>query len=1186
MTYWKLLATVLAFFVLLNYVIFPKMTSAWKANRSTTKIAKTGLLAGVELARDLAFIASVMYAGFAALLLLSLLLPANLALINGVIQVANRVHSRLDEFKKLWDIWYFTIPAAALIYLHWRTQRSAFAGSFRKGVNLELDRLNEERLKKPADWDNLPPDSAMEELTVTIEELRDKLESSGTESGDADRRKRQRVLRQISQLEEQRAALDYERRIDPRTLACEQPEAPPKTFLGRVRRGLLSKGFFQDLKGFGKILPRASFAVMSVAMIGVASSSGLPDVVRSRIIHFDDLRVQMVKAEVEKQWKEVVESPRPVAPAEPSLNEEDRRALNHLTNQFAQALSRNPSLRSLRASTVSREVRRNLARREVLANVDLPEGPGKRAATFADDADSLTQAERQVVEDVAHKSGTPESRLGQKMAAREKQVVSAMGSRWEKVKASVLNHAATYAEPVRPADLRAALIDRMVATAVESTVPVDVNNEVEKLARSTLSSTLKKSVNEAVEVEFKRTLLDLAGDSTFEEAMARASTRPTAIPRSDADELVGLLTHEKMPQVPDLESKIQTQRNWRNIPDALGDEQEAQRIADEVAKRTTQGGRVSLSEDAVDALAKYDDHFPSGGGGGGRFGGDGHGAAPTSGQARTVFAKALDRHRVAADAGIFQKMQRVRVQRASSFRMLRGFSRVGGVLIGEEPENPTAVLAFRDLQWKIAGREVMLILQRRSGATESFGPFDKSLVHQALAYAADGRPVAVTMTKARPLTQLKIHLHPSLLDSPLGCRVTELDRFVDTFTRERLPERHQLTRGYQTQFDVYSFAWAHRLSAAFSPAALESEPGVAATIKRTLSQPSLAVAVEATLRNTALISGPASVFNIKPEFFDTSLVTRIRSCAGSAKDAASFGSCIQKGGPDRIPEDGKEQSRLFAHPQFEPWSGVRERKFRITDDLAFLRAPRAGSSASERLWPFDFIIQIAFTSSVVDPPRGQNSYEYVDENPIEFRDIQSKIAEQVWEGIRKNNLQPMFKELQDFAILQRLIRQILAGRLGDDFPMERLGSLTRATAGTVPYGYTRRWNGSSLWSIQAFLLASVKSIEQRSDGWAVAARSGAQRCLTAFRNGGAREPLQVACDFTSVAAEAARACKGDADAACFWTRLDGLGSEIKEIQRMEYAFGVLKDEESAKGLNGCPALAPAVRATVAERRNP
>ena len=60
------------------------------------------------------------------------------------------------------------------------------------------------------------------------------------------------------------------------------------------------------------------------------------------------------------------------------------------------------------------------------------------------------------------------------------------------------------------------------------------------------------------------------------------------------------------------------------------------------------------------------------------------------------------------------------------------------------------------------------------------------MLNQALRFAADRRVVATTITPGdgKAIGRL-VNLHPALVDTPLGCRVVEADRWPDTFTLGR-----------------------------------------------------------------------------------------------------------------------------------------------------------------------------------------------------------------------------------------------------------------------------------------------------------------------------------------------------------------------------------------------------------------
>ena len=142
------------------------------------------------------------------------------------------------------------------------------------------------------------------------------------------------------------------------------------------------------------------------------------------------------------------------------------------------------------------------------------------------------------------------------------------------------------------------------------------------------------------------------------------------------------------------------------------------------------------------------------------------------------------------------KIQKRAVSRARSYQTLRGFAHVGGVLIGRDG-NPLDTLDIRGFSYAFypADRpeELWIGVTKADDNVIVLGPYNPAIAHLALVYAADGRPVTVTMVNSAPLINLKILLHPALVDTNLGNRAIELDRFVDSstrdiFTRSRLQE--------------------------------------------------------------------------------------------------------------------------------------------------------------------------------------------------------------------------------------------------------------------------------------------------------------------------------------------------------------------------------------------------------------
>src|SRR6266851_3168305 len=120
MSFMKLLAATLAVYALLNFVVVPRLTKAWKANRSIAKVSKAGLVGAAEFARDTAFVASLMYLAFAlATVVLGLSFGRNAGWLEAVVHLASRLHDLLGSIRKVWEAWFFVLALGLLVYLSW-----------------------------------------------------------------------------------------------------------------------------------------------------------------------------------------------------------------------------------------------------------------------------------------------------------------------------------------------------------------------------------------------------------------------------------------------------------------------------------------------------------------------------------------------------------------------------------------------------------------------------------------------------------------------------------------------------------------------------------------------------------------------------------------------------------------------------------------------------------------------------------------------------------------------------------------------------------------------------------------------------------------------------------------------------------------------------------------------------------
>ena len=467
----------------------------------------------------------------------------------------------------------------------------------------------------------------------------------------------------------------------------------------------------------------------------------------------------------------------------------------------------------------------------------------------------------------------------------------------------------------------------------------------------------------------------------------------------------------------------------------------ATKLIDKMIKtqiRFNGGGSGARFVGSADALASFDDWFP--------------------GQARvarqTARFEALDAIQLAehiAPGGGRSSGGRNLVGQARNFRGLRGFARVGGVLIGQSESAGTSDV--RDIQWQRTRAGMELQLTTADGRTQSFGPYHPSLVHQSLAYAADGRPLAVTMTKAQPLGDLRVLIHPVLADTALGCHLTELDRYVDTAVgmaadiQERggqlgTAERRTLDELRFTQLQQTLFGIAHTIR-------LEHVQGETSSFGTEVETHERIMEIVAQTRELSTNRG-LPLLESKSEFFDQELVQGLLTCmeAKNQSDFAKFRACIQSETSSSLSWAQKEA------PDAQVWSGVREVPFERDPELKFLRAEPTEDAP---LNPLTFIEQVAFGSA---PEFGAaaDTENYVDETPFEFPEVKKDIVRMLESFVDyRPDHRRTYDIARDFTVLQRMFRSALGGQMGAEFPVEKLVQLSDASSGAVRAQATPRW---------------------------------------------------------------------------------------------------------------------------------
>ena len=313
--------------------------------------------------------------------------------------------------------------------------------------------------------------------------------------------------------------------------------------------------------------------------------------------------------------------------------------------------------------------------------------------------------------------------------------------------------------------------------------------------------------------------------------------------------------------------------------------------------------------------------------------------------------------------------------RGRSYTGLLGFSRIGGVLIGNKPKNPTAALDCREFSWD-APKNGMIGLRFSGSACPAHtitAPVD--MVTRALAYAADGRPVATTMLQANPLFDMSVHLHPTLVDRPIGADAIQIDTLIDTYYRSERPVSivdflPYLADQVATTNDVIIYHsalvfmladWWH--GASDSDKQEHSQVGqTVSDIERSLQEDAPIEKTVGDALNEEKSRSPGSarlaLLAGKPAYFDDRVTTIARGCLNS-KDLDAYFDCVGQAF-DNLDDETKTNISNDRSVNWRLESGVREAPYTvadgasISDDIAL-----HGSS----IGPFEFEIHVAFGSA-------------------------------------------------------------------------------------------------------------------------------------------------------------------------------------------------------------------------------
>lgn len=867
--------------------------------------------------------------------------------------------------------------------------------------------------------------------------------------------------------------LDIRRRIIPAlTAKIPPPPADNRTWWGRFATFFTSRGLVYTisrasgtLATVGLILLMVSFTAANRSMI-IDLSDGLSKQIAN-------LQLQSKSRQLNLEWEKslLVNTPS-TSQTEEKWEEEDEEALNGIARQFELAVS--DMLGESTAAVpraVAFQVKVNAVRENIIKTYAYrADGTMRDGFKVAEQGARMSDASREgrAAKEFSKKYANeglgqePKTEAGKRYKEKLRQQVkhSPRGqTAWQTMKGKY--HAAK--STVKTAFTTAATPRQVMGMMFDQVLTGVTDIPGESFADDMASRATKKAGGETfkywAEYKMDKFTADLAGKASFQEATANAGSKTCT-----AEQFIQYAVDDMdFPKVEDLDQRLNEYRPSLEHDD-LGPKKPQAKAALEKYSRTVKAEGPHVFAEAV---SDYKYHFP------GQTGAQSESiAAEMAGEVAEHLNKPRSnsngtsgKYSSSGSSGKPYASSSVPSARARSFGALRGFRRIGGVLIGRESANPDTQVDFRDITWQAQENDRLEILMHRAdGKTISAGIFEKDVVHQALAYVADGRLITATMISAKPMPYFKILVHPTLINTDLGCRAINVDRLVDKYARE--DERvARVLEAFQYQSFLYQYA-ALKMATNHAPASELGAIGAMLVQYEAKLEEKWSDVYQLLDRGEIFSDSDRSHIAAKPKYYNSEVVRQLSSCMRACGGSyTTFQSLLSQ------KYVAVERIEDILRVETEEWSGVREMPYSVDGELSFLR-PAAGQNPN--LFPLDFIRQIVYVPSSFSSEE-DSAEESVDENPWEFPQLQRThaIEELVWKGIRSNQAdRRVFERMRDFTTLQRLFRAMVSGQLGYDFPVEKLHVLAYGTRSAVREIETPTWNYNPLADLMTTLRAS------------------------------------------------------------------------------------------------------------------
>jgi hypothetical protein len=919
-----------AAFAVCHYFWVPAIQRRLRINPSVANISQWALLSLAGFVRFYLLVATLTTASIIAVVVISGAMGGtSVANVNAVIETAQQLRAWLSGFGPWWGSGALIVLITALGSYAYRRGKQDVTASYARVYKRAKEQVEQDY--KDGKWEDLPPTNEMARVQSQLLEADDAYRNLNqkAQSNPEAAELRQQMLDQIGLLTRRYHDLDIQRRLDIH-IDPEEAELPqPRNWRERVHAFFMSRGLLNSL-GYGSRLIFLLSIILLVPSLTGVYSIGVRKMLDDHLVNLNELRVRLELEEAKQQLGEEKEE----------LSEEDKAMLLDFARIFESAPldpelfnyfedpfppdspgSSPPPPRSPSGSPHNSgpstakdwySFRSTVVRNEVLSRASERTKTPWRKSTPGSQIAELSSLDRKVASaaENAVKTRGPLTEEGRRFHAGLTDVAKRSPAARGKLRVLLQNLRQEFQRPSNPYDIGSALLGYLLAEVA--------NVESSEVGDAIRASGLKLSADGMRVMQHDRTRNFLfrliasvnpggeqGGAAGQTDLPGRANPKKPLSPNDR-----GPATGGNSSDLAEFQPVLQKARNvadkWpaeinakgSNYPPSVDATPESQIDHDGAVRRINEFRKTSSTdvvsvESLSDSLASFEDYLPGQFGADGRtvrghflYGAGGDDKGPPGGGPGLLSGGSRGLGEL-SNQGVLARMDAAKAafSRARNYASLQGFSRVGGVLIGRPPDDAaTASPDFIDLEWEVENKTVRLILVSANGTRHRSRPHRMSLAYQALNYAADGRPLAVTMTTAAPLSELKILLHPTLIDTPLGHRTIELDRFVDHYTG-RDKTRMEAESRIHAQFALYTVAWARRLltlidwlkSLAPGEGKLEQIRLIA---EKMAMVPRLRDAARQALTDIgALSDSNRSPLMVKTQFFDQTLIESIKQAA-------------------------------------------------------------------------------------------------------------------------------------------------------------------------------------------------------------------------------------------------------------------------------------------------------------------